>query len=445
MDAIGMFKNFECRTQNQDLLINFHELLIKKLYLNNIQAVKKKYQLERFVPLKDTLVAVHEDNFIRFGTKKATNFIIIDIDYCEVNLECYCKEINTTLSNYGFSWLLKTNKGYHLGFMLDKPLFLNNIDDMDKYNFIVTFLSLVLKADVTASKRAYGFYRNPLSHDSYLSNKTFNLDDMYSYFSKLNDKYFKFNQKKENTVKINMKTNTNNISNISDGDFIKGNRNNYLFKKVLGLVYKGRIKKDEVLSTLKHLNNNELKKTEINKIAKSILKYTKDFRSKGSTSSAGEYKKGFYWERMRKYNIHNIKIANKTIFNRQKLGQTIRTVKVIQSTITKLTKAYVNLYKNKTIKATNKSIASFSRISVRTLQRYRNNRKIEKKIKNSAFLIYIRDMYSNKKSVKASVMVIDEVINFAVKSIQFKCVKTNTLYYFEMRNEKLLFYPIREA
>lgn len=104
------------RRHEQELLINFSELMKKKLFIDSIQAADSKEELCYYVTPIDKDIALHK-KFIKYGTKKATNFIIIDIDNERCSLDQYKKRIDYIFKDECYpSWILKSDKGFHVGF-----------------------------------------------------------------------------------------------------------------------------------------------------------------------------------------------------------------------------------------------------------------------------------------------------------------------------------------
>jgi len=374
-----------------EIIIKFHKLLQDKLYISNLQSCNSKDELEYYIKPKETLIALH-DNFLRYGIKKATSFLIIDIDNVNIPLEKYYKKIQHELNGIEPNWVCKTNKGFHIGFILDNPIWLNNNHQIKKAQEIKKHLTMLLNGDIAGSHRLIGYWRNPLTHQSILNLKLHNLDKLYEtttqwYLDRyhLFDKIYK-HQNKNKTKEINIKhpnyqTTKSNWKQIDKKGFIQGNRNNFLFNKIIGMLYNGLITNNEVLITLTNINNNTLETKEIQKIAKSIIKYNiQPIQQKKEIQKNNKIYSQDLWDNK----IHNYKKNNKTIFARQQIGQKISTAKIIEKTVNKLIKGYLKIYQNHK-KFSNKIIEKNSNVSIRTIQRYRNNKKIEKEIKAIAF------------------------------------------------------------
>jgi hypothetical protein len=223
-------------------------------------------------------------------------------------------------------------------------------------------------------------------------------------------------------------------------DFHPGNRNNYLFSTVIGMLYNGIIKSDEVLRTLVNINNNELDIKEVRKIAKSILKYN-------ITPLKNKYEakeeRGIYNNDLWKHKIHNYYKKNEMQYERQKLAQSLTTAKIIKSTINKLVKGYLEIYNNAK-GFNNRAIEQYSKVSKRTIQRYRNERGIEEAIKVRAFKLFIKNITA--KGVKADVTPINELINIVLESIEYYYPSSKKMFKFRVDEDgKITFYQFSKV
>ena len=165
-------------TNDQQITIEFHQLLQDKLYLSNLQSCNSKDELDYYIKPKDTLIALH-DKFLRYGTKKATSFLIIDVDNINIPLEKYYKEVKYKLGGTEPNWICKTDKGFHIGFILDMPIWLNNDIKVKQAQEIKRDLTILLNGDIAGSHRLIGYWRNPLTHQSTLNLKLHNLDELH--------------------------------------------------------------------------------------------------------------------------------------------------------------------------------------------------------------------------------------------------------------------------
>lgn len=433
--------------QNNEIIIEFHKLLQDKLYLENIQSCNTKDELNYYIKPKNKLEALH-DKFIRYGNNIATSFIIIDIDNVNQTLNSYEKEISYKLNGYEPSWISKTTKGFHVGFILEKPLWLNNDIDKKQVEEIKRDLTLLLNADIAGSHRLVGYWRNPLTHESIINTKLHNIDKLQEiatnqYFESFSlfDEASINNTKYENRTKDKKELSKSNWDQIDKKGFIKGNRNNFLFNKIVGMLYNGIITNEQVHETLKTINRNELNKKEIATLANSILKY--NIKPNKNITKKEKRVKGIYSKDLWDNQIHNYKEKNKIVFARQKIGQKISTAKIIKSTIEKLIKGYQQTYINHE-PFINKNIEKNSNVKKRTIQRYRNEREIEETIKAEAFKRYLQGLAP--KDVMADDTPIKDIVNLAIEYIDFHYERTAKLFRFKLdRVGRLIFYEFEGA
>ncbi|MCK5294277.1 MAG: primase alpha helix C-terminal domain-containing protein [Arcobacteraceae bacterium] len=430
--------------QNNETIIEFHKILQDKLYLENIQSCNTKDQLNYYIKPKNKLEALH-DKFIKYGTNRATSFVIIDIDNINKTIQNYTKDITYKLNGYEPSWITKTDKGFHVGFILEKPLWLNDDIQKKKVEEIKRDLTLLLNGDIAGSHRLIGYWRNPIRHESIINLKLHDIDKLQEiatnqYFESFSlfDEQTINNTKFENRGKNKKELSKSNWEQIDKTGFIKGNRNSFLFNKIIGMLYNGLITNNQILATLNNLNQNELEPSEINTIAKSILKY--EIKPNTNKIKIEKRIKGIYHQELWDNNIHNYKKKNKTVFARQKIGQKISTAKIIQSTVEKLIKGYQQTYINHEL-FINRNIEKNSNVKKRTIQRYRNERELEDTIKTEAFKRYLQGLAP--KDVMANDTPIRNIVNLAIKWIEFHYEKNSKVFKFTLDVDgRLIFYDL---
>jgi hypothetical protein len=424
----------EIYNPDHQIIIEFHQLLQNKLYLSSLQSCNSKKELDFYIKPKNNLIALH-DKFIKYGTKRATSFIIIDIDGVDATLEEYEKEIKYKLNGYEPSWITKTDKGFHIGFILENPLWLNNNTEKRRVEEIKKDLTILLNGDIAGSHRLIGYWRNPLTHQSILNLKLHNIEELEKmatsqYFESFSlfDNEITNNEKYVNKAKNKKQISKSNWEQIDKTGFSTGNRNNFLFNKIIGMLYNGIITNDEVITTLESINNKELENKEIQKIAKSILKYN----IKPSTSEKTKDKrvKGIYYQELWDNGIHNYTENNKVQFERQKFGQLVTTILKNEKTLKKLLDGYLELYKTHQV-FTNNNIAKSSNVSKRTVQRYRNEKNIEENVKNTAFRKYMQSLA--QKGVMANGTPLVDLLNVLLEKISF-CYKRDGRVFKFVRN-----------
>ena len=222
--------------------------------------------------------------------------------------------------------------------------------------------------------------------------------------------------------------------------FIPGNRNNFLFNKITGMLYNGLITNNEVLTTLETINDNVLDNKEIQKIAKSIIKYNiKPIKQIPKEKRI----KGIYHKDLWNNGIHNFKEKNKTVFARQQIGQKISTAKIIEKTIKKLIQGYTKIYQDHD-RFINRIIEEKTNVDKRTIQRYRNNRKIEDTIKAKAFIEYMKSLAP--QGVMPDDTPINNIVNLLLENIEYHYKKTNKLFKFKINSQdRLIFYDTSQS
>jgi len=436
LDLLNKPQTLNLENHNNNL-INLHKLLHKKLFLENIQSCQTKEQLEFYVKPKDKNEALH-DNFIRYGTKHATSFLIIDIDNIHTPINQYKQEVQSKLGLTP-NWITRTSKGYHIGFILEDTVYLSDTIDQEKLVITKKTITNILNGDIAGSHRLIGYWRNPLTHTSIINtDKLYTIDELYKviYNKQLNTAAI------SNKQTSDIKTTKNqigkiNLEKINKDGFIQGNRNNYLYITTIGMLYNGKIENNQVEDTLINLNNKELPLEEIKKISKSIQKYN----IKENTTKNEPYIKGEYYQDLWDNKIHNYKTKDIIEFSRQKIGQKISTAKILEKTIGKLIEGYKVTYRNNEL-FTNKNIIKNSEVSRSTIKRYRNVKKIEQEIKIIAFNQYMKELVK-KKGVKADEPPIRELLNLALSELSFEYEKTGKVFAFMFNeNDRLIFYEV---
>jgi hypothetical protein len=207
------------------------------------------------------------------------------------------------------------------------------------------------------------------------------------------------------------------------------------------MLYNGLITNEQVLNTLESINQNELNEKEIQTIANSIIKY--NIQPTTKIIEKEKRVKGIYSKDLWDNKIHNYKEKNKIVFARQKIGQKISTAKIIESTINKLIKGYLQTYTNRET-FINKNIEKNCSVKKRTIQRYRNDRKLEDTIKAEAFKRYIKGLAS--KDVMANDTPIKNIVNLAIGWLEFHYEKHSKVFKFKIDGaNRLIFYDIDDG
>jgi hypothetical protein len=112
-----------------------------------------------------------------FFNSKVIKFLIIDID--QKNTFKNMMDIFYFLNDYNIipSWILETNKGYHVGFVLKNAIPYENEKAVTFAKDTIKKLSLLLEGDPFAL-RLKGRFRNPLIHNTFYTNQKYDLIDL---------------------------------------------------------------------------------------------------------------------------------------------------------------------------------------------------------------------------------------------------------------------------
>lgn len=445
--------NYQYHLQSQE---DLHALLIDAIYQDNIKAVNNKFELEEFVKPIDKYEALHK-NFIWYGNKSASQFCIIDIDYEDMPINQYLNHVKKTIGFYP-TWITRTNKGYQVGFILDKPVFYSDTLNNTKLHDLKVTLSLLLKADENGSLRNYGYWRNPLTHNSIINAKSFNLDVL---LKKANELYFN----RQTTFNINsvidlpkalksshylqdQKETLKSWEHIDKKGFKEGNRNNFLFITAVKLLYAGKIKNNQVLDTLIKINENQLSINELRRITKSVCSYNITPNTEKDKVDMIS-KRGLYSDNLFKYAIHNYSKDGKMVFERQRFGAWVTVVKKKVKAIKSLENGIYIAYKERK-PLTNSNISKYSNKSIRTVQRYKDHKK---NIIALAFMRYIKELgkidkdnANTKKNVIANDTPIKKIINEAIESIYFFTSRGYKVFQFVVDDDlELKFYRVNDC
>ncbi|MEA3314800.1 MAG: hypothetical protein U9Q30_02940, partial [Campylobacterota bacterium] len=98
----------------------------------------------------------------------------------------------------------------------------------------------------------------------------------------------------------------------------------------------------------------------------------------------------------------------------------------------------------------NKNIEKNSNVSKSTIKRYRNQRKLENKIKSMAFQEYIKmlggeSVKANEPTPNNEIFTMVKLINFTLKEFEFEYKRTGKKFSFYLKdNDSLVFYEMME-
>ncbi len=276
-----------------------------------------------------------------FFNSQVIKFLIIDIDNKKTFENKF--EIIEFLNDYNIipSYVLDSNKGYHVGFILKKAIPLDNTKAVDFARDTLKKLSLLLGGDSNAL-RLKGRFRNPLLHDTFYTNFEYDLidiiDNIPGYI--LNDITINHNENKKVHKKIEKLKELilkvlNNIVYIKNVE--EGFRNAFLW--YLGMIIsknfqylptpKKLIEFEKIEEQIYFYNNNltnPLEKKEIESIINSVKKYYLKGRIMVGLGSYNNWTK-----EMKNMYIKNYRKEKKIIKHTNEERKEINKNKVLQS------------------------------------------------------------------------------------------------------------------
>ena len=318
-----------------------------------------------------------------FFNSQVIKFLIVDIDNKKTFSNKY--EILEFLSDYNIipSWVLDSNKGYHVGFILKNAIPYNNKKAVDFARDTLKKLSLLLGGDSNAL-RLKGRFRNPLLHDTFYTNITYDLidliDNIPSYI--LNDIIINHNENKKvhkNIVELKelilkVLNNINYIKNVKIGY-----RNSFLWylgmiiaKNFQHLPIPTKLVEFQKIEEQIYFYNNNLKEPLNKKEVESIINSVKKYYMKGKIMiGLGSYNN--WTPEMKKIYIKNYRKKKGIIKNTNEERKEINKNKILQS-IYKL--------KQNNEKITMRNIQKNCNLSLRTIKKYVDELKNDPKFKS---------------------------------------------------------------
>jgi len=290
---------------------------LEKALPNYTVSFQKKSEFAEKYRFQKTQDILDDANFLRFNSKKATNVLIFDID----TFEDFDKKPNIVEMKDYFeqqtgakpSWTLETDKGYHIGLILDNPVFATHKDGKNvtskhlKLLELKKVMSKVIGADATASNRSYGIWRNPLTHKHIYNPNKHNINHLFEEFdirNKIFEKVIHTQNDYNNCPKMNL-TSKNKIKEAIEKGFYVGNRNNFIFAFGYKIVFENRKIANEKLEIILQNKNktqkNPLTQKEIKDIVSSIIKLKPTMHTRVSQKIRGKLS-NLMW----KLNIHGV-------------------------------------------------------------------------------------------------------------------------------------------
>jgi len=348
--------NIKSLNKKQNFIYNF---LINRLPAA-IRAFKRKsFKSKKTKPTQESLI---DAKFIEFN-KQVCNFIIVDID----NRNLKISEIYEILNDYNipFTWLLYTNKGYHIAWALKHPFALNSKyqsksdKKAEKYaKYIQIKLIRLLGGDLAAA-RLKGIWRNPITHNSiFYLNNTYELNELDIYLHEFEAQNIKAKKQKKGAETFHTEPlfikeiATEVIENpFKLQEIDQGIRNSLIW--YLGMIIAKpfqNLEKSEKIATwhtqiLNKINfynsnlKNPLSQEELKEITKSIFNYYIQKKIRVSLGSYTEWNKTTRNEYMKEYRvkkgIHKQTREQQKNTNFKKVENSIQTTNTITEAIKK--------------------------------------------------------------------------------------------------------------
>ena len=283
----NLYYNKNFTKQKHFNILNYYHKEFIELFKNGLpnyfDAVNKKDAKKRIVEKNKGILR----NFI-FYNSKVIKFIIVDIDNKnefenKFELLEYLKDFNLVPS-----WILDTNKGYHVGYILKNAIPYENKKAVEFAKDTLKKLSLFLGGDKNAL-RLRGRFRNPLMHDTFYTLNTYDLIDIIDNIPETILENIKIEHNKNKKFHKNIYSLKqlifeviNDITKIKNVK--KGFRNSFLWytgmiiaKNFQHLSIPEKIKEFEKIKEKIHFYNNNmefpLENEEVETIIKSIYKY----------------------------------------------------------------------------------------------------------------------------------------------------------------------------
>lgn len=325
-------------------IINYYHYNFIKMFSSglpsNFDAVDRKNAKKNIISKKEGLLK----KFIFFNSK-VIKFIVIDIDDKNTFENMY--EIYEFLADYNIipTWILETDKGYHVGYILKNAIPFNNVKAIEYAKDTLKKLSTLLGGDSNAM-RLRGRFRNPLLHNTYYTTQTYDLidisDNIPQYIIDINIQHNENKKVHKNTIKLKklvlkVLNNINYIKNIK-----KGYRNAFLW--LLGMIIaknfqhlptaKKIIEFEKIKEQIYFYNNNltePLSEKEVKAIVESIKKYYLKGRIMVGLGSYNEWTKEMKKMYMKNYRKEKglVKHSNEEIkeINKNKVLQAVYKLK----------------------------------------------------------------------------------------------------------------------
>ena len=282
-------------------IINYYHYNFIKIFSNGLpeyfDAVDRKNAKKSIIKKEQGLLK----KFIFFNSK-VIKFLIVDID--DKNTFENMFQIYEFLADYNIipTYILTTDKGYHVGYMLKNAIPYNNTKAVNFAKDTLKKLSMLLGGDSNAL-RLKGRFRNPLLHNTFYTNLEYDLidinDNIPEYILNIDIQHNENKKVHKNVIKLKelvlkVLNNINYIKNINTGY-----RNSFLWylgmtiaKNFQHLPLQKKLLEFEKIKEQIYFYNNNLTEPLKNKEVKSIVESVKKYYLKGKIMvGLGSYNK----------------------------------------------------------------------------------------------------------------------------------------------------------
>ena len=330
-------KKFD-KNKHFNIISYFHSNFIKMLshgLPSHFDAVDRKNAKKSIIQKQEGLLK----KFIFFNSK-VIKYLIIDID--DRNNFENMFQIYEFLADYNIvpTWILETDKGYHIGYILKNAIPYNNIKAVEYAKDTLKKLSLLLGGDSNAL-RLRGRFRNPLLHNTFYTLQTYDLidisDNIPEYILNIDIQHNENKKVHKNTIKLKelvlkVLNNINYIKNIE-----KGYRNAFLWylgmiiaKNFQHLPTAKKLLEFEKIKEQIYFYNRNLKEPLENEEVKNIIESIKKYYLKGKIMvGLGSYNQ--WTKEMKKMYIKNYRKEKGIIKNTNEERKEINKNKVLQA------------------------------------------------------------------------------------------------------------------
>jgi hypothetical protein len=425
----------------------------RSFYYKKIKASPNKEALRYGCKIpKDIDIALHDDKFLWYGTKLSTKFLVIDVDKSTDkgaygSLESYYTTVQYKLQGITPSWITKTSRGsYHIGFILEEPVFYDDLEKNAKLAKTRDRLIELFKGDVCAN-RGKGFFRNPITNNSIINPEAFNINELYKLTAQIDINAL--NLFDINNVHIHNMPTTPKMDNkvdwniVEHAGFKKGNRNNYLFKYLINGVINSHFyigDMDKIAVNINNSSKSPLKEKEVASIINSVKRYSPKAKSKKNCkTNKRPRKRGDYSEVLFENNIHTYRKKGEIVNERQRVGQAISSAIKKSKTVESLYESYLEVIRTGK-KLTTKNLTKHTNRTSRTVRYYKNNLKIFKYMAFSYLASfcsintgslktrYIEDMF--RANFRIDKNLLQKIKNVVIKSVKYINSKDKKQYGF---------------